>query len=404
MKRIISILILFIILLIVGFAFQALTVNQQVNLWTFEIYIGEYYFQLIAFLIVSIILSIGLMLILSIFIFGNRKKLERRDKIKEKFLPTIQDTLMNYLTDMTKPDNEFRYPEKEYFEYLKRISKGKFRKQLLINQICDLNLNLSGLNSENLKKLYYNLNLHKRTFKKIYSLKWHKKIKGFKELYAMNITEKNNVLYKYINSRNDLVRIEAQIALVDLSKEESDVDAFDFLHKLTTPFSLWEQITLHNILVQRNIEIPDFGEWISSKNDTVVMFCLRMIREFKQIDNVENVILLLSHKNENIRKLAIQILGDFKEGGNFLKLSYKNEIFDNKLEILKSLRKIKNYRYINFLQMVIDSEDSADLQIEAAKAIREVGRKGNAALKKMLTSDYKDYNIIIKHVKDRRIP
>ena len=134
------------------------------------------------------------------------------------------------------------------------------------------------------------------------------------------------------------------------------------------------------------------------------MFCLRMIREFKQIDNVENVILLLSHKNENIRKLAIQILGDFKEGGNFLKLSYKNEIFDNKLEILKSLRKIKNYRYINFLQMVIDSEDSADLQIEAAKAIREVGRKGNAALKKMLTSDYKDYNIIIKHVKDRRIP
>jgi hypothetical protein len=404
MKKIISVLILFIIFLIIGFIFQATMSDQAINLWLLEINLFGYYIKLVFLLFMSIIISLSLMFILSIFIFVNRKKLERKEKMDKKYLPLYQSILMNYLRDMSYSKDNIEQ-KKNYIKELKEISKGNYKKQLLINQFCDLNINLSDLNSKRLEDLYYKLKLHKKTYAKVHSLKWHKKIKGFKELYSMDMTEKNHILHKYINSRNDLVRMEAQIALVDLSKEDPNVDAFDFLHKLDIPFSLWEQITLYNLLISRNIDVPDFTEWLFSINDTVVMFCLRMIREYKQINACKEVQKLVYHENTDVKKLAIQVLGDLKydESVKRLKHIYKNENFENRIEIIKAIGKMKNPKYIQFLQMVIDKEDSANLQIEATRAIRETGREGNKALNKMLSSDYKDYNIIIKHIKDRRI-
>jgi hypothetical protein len=43
------------------------------------------------------------------------------------------------------------------------------------------------------------------------------------------------------------------------------------------------------------------------------------------------------------------------------------------------------------------------LQIEATKAIENMGEEGVKALVKLMKSEYKNYNIIIRHVLDRRI-
>ena len=272
-------------------------------------------------------------------------------------------------------------------------------------QIFDLNLTLAGLNNESLKVLYYEIVSNKKTYRKVHSPFWYKKIQGFKELYAMNMTEKNDVLMEYVNSKNELVGIEAQIALVDLSKENPNVNPFAFLRTLKTDFSLWEQITLHQIMVQRDIKVPDFGEWLDSKNDTVVTFCLRMIREYKQSYNFVKIETLLEHPNEKVRKLAIEVLGDLKSQESILPLKkrYKEETYENSLEIVKALSKISNPKSIGFLQKVVDSEKDTNLQIEAVKAIAEMGDEGKLYLEKMMKSDYKDYNIIIKHVLDKRI-
>jgi hypothetical protein len=52
---------------------------------------------------------------------------------------------------------------------------------------------------------------------------------------------------------------------------------------------------------------------------------------------------------------------------------------------------------------VIDKEDDVQLQIEAAKALRDMGETGQKELEKLMHSDYKNYMIIIKHVLDKRI-
>jgi HEAT repeat protein len=130
-----------------------------------------------------------------------------------------------------------------------------------------------------------------------------------------------------------------------------------------------------------------------------------MIREYQQVSNASKIEELLDHKNEKVRKLAIEVLGDIKatESAFPLKKKYKEEVYENSLEIIKSLRKISNPKSIGFLQKVVDSEQDTNLQIEAVKAIAEIGDEGKIYLEKMMKSDYKDYNIIIKHVLDKRI-
>ena len=65
----------------------------------------------------------------------------------------------------------------------------------------------------------------------------------------MGIREGNEEMYKSLNSRNEILRMEAQIALVRLSEK----DHFEFLSHLKRPFSLWEQITLHDLILQHGL-------------------------------------------------------------------------------------------------------------------------------------------------------
>jgi hypothetical protein len=195
--------------------------------------------------------------------------------------------------------------------------------------------------------------------------------------------------------------MEAQIALVRLS----DFDAFEFLSHLTNPFSLWEQITLHDLIIQHNIPVPSFEKWLSSPNTTVVMFALRMIREFKQIESEDRVRETLLHPDASVRQLAVQIAGDLNMRSTFgtMKRMYKNQEYNICLEIIRSMGKMPDISMMGFLKLVLDKEDDVKLQIEATKAIENNGEEGVKALVKLMKSEYKNYNIIIRHVLDRRI-
>jgi hypothetical protein len=58
---------------------------------------------------------------------------------------------------------------------------------------------------------------------------------------------------------------------------------------------------------------------------------------------------------------------------------------------------------MGFLRLVLDKEDDVQLQIEATKAIENHGEEGVKTLVKLMKSEYKNYNIIVRHVLDRRI-
>jgi hypothetical protein len=340
-------------------------------------------------LIVTIMVSISSMLILLLVILLNRRRMEREAKLQQFLMEKYQGLIVDYLFGTASAD-DFR-----------PIASDNYRRQVLIDQMIDVSINLKGEEASKLTGLYKHLGLDRDSVRRANDPRWHKKIKGFRELAFMNIREANDTIYKALNSSNEILRMEAQIALVRLSDKES----FEFLSHLERPFSLWEQITLHELIIHHDIPIPSFKKWLSSPNHTVVMFALRMIREFRQTDAEDEVKNALLHKELVVRQLAVQVAGDLemRSALNVMKQMYKNQEYSICLEIIRSMGKMPDLSMLGFLKLVLDKEDDVQLQIEATKAIENNGEEGVKTLVKLMKSEYKNYNIIVRHVLDRRI-
>jgi len=346
-------------------------------------------FALVNLLIIVIVISIVTMVSLLIFILLNRRRMEWKEKLYQYLLEAYQGLLIEYL-----------YGESD-IEKFNEIASSRYRRQVLIDQIKDVSVNLKGDSWAKLRELYLKLGLGAESLRKAYDRRWHIKIKGFRELAYMNMKDANEEIFKCLNSGNEILRMEAQIALVRLN----DDNPFGFLDHLIRPFSLWEQITLHELIVQHGIDVPEFRQWLNSPNDTVVMFALRMIKEFNQISAEGEVRKILNHNSGGVRRIAIEVAGDLKLESTLevMKRMYKNEDYYNQLEIVKSMGKMPDESMMGFLKLVLDKEEDVQLQIEATKAIENMGEEGVKALVKLMKSEYKNYNIIIRHVLDRRI-
>ena len=340
-------------------------------------------------LIFIILASFVTMVILLITMLLNRRRMEKEAKLRQYLLEQYQSLIIDYLFGNSTSDA------------FKSIASDNYRRQVLIDQMIDVSVNLKGDSENKLTRLYMELALDRDSIRRAHSRKWHLRIKGFRELAFMGIKEANDEMYKSLNSRNEILRMEAQIALVRLSDKEH----FDFLSKLERPFSLWEQITLHDLILQHNIPVPEFKKWLSSPNPTVVMFALRMIREFKQRDAEPEVKIALLHRDHRVSKLAVEVSGDLDLRGTLdtMKRMYKFQDYNGCLEIVKSMGKMPEQAMMGFLKLVLDKEDDVQLQIEAVKAIENMGEEGVKALVKVMKSEYKNYNIIVRHVLDRRI-
>jgi len=340
-------------------------------------------------LIIAIIASFASMFVLLLVILLNRRRMEKEAKLRQYLLEQYQGLIIDYLFGNSGSD-AFR-----------KIASDDFRRQVLIDQMIDVSVNLKGDSREKLTRLYNDLELVTDTLARVRSRRWHKKIKGFRELAFMGIREGNEEMINSLNSKNEILRMEAQIALVRLS----DNDHFEFLSHLRRPFSLWEQITLHDLIIQHELPVPDFRRWLSSENPTVVMFALRMIREFKQKEAEPEMKKVMLHRDLRVSKLAVEVAGDMDMRSTLetMKRMYKFQEYNNCLEIVKSMGKMPDTSMLGFLKLVLDKEDDVQLQIEAVKAIENMGEVGVQALVKLMKSEYKNYNIIVRHVLDRRI-
>jgi len=346
-------------------------------------------FALVNALIITIFISIATMLILLVVILLNRTRMEKEEDLKQYLAETYQGMIIDYLFTGSSPDR------------FRSIASDTYRRQALIDQMIDVSVNLKGDAEEKLCGLYLYLGLDRDSINRANDYRWHKKIKGFRELAFMNIKDANDSIYKALNSKNDILRMEAQIALVRLSDE----DPFNFLFQLVRPFSLWEQITLHELIIQHDLPVPEFKRYLKAPNPTVVMFALRMIKEFKQKDAEDDLRDTLEHSSPEVRRLAVQIAGDMEMRSSLevMKRMYKSQDYNTCLEIIRAMAKMPDPSLMGFLKLVLDKEDDVQLQIEATKAIENNGEEGVKTLVKLMKSEYKNYNIIVRHVLDRRI-
>lgn len=350
---------------------------------------------LITILYIVILYSITTLISLLIFILLNRSRMKRDQDQTDYLLEEYQKLLMDYLFDEDK--------EVEALKALKQVAHNQMNRQVLIDQMIDLSINLKGEIKDSIKALYFKLGLERDSLEKAHHKKWHMNVKGFRELAFMNIRDANERIIASLNSSNEILRMEAQIAMVRLS----DGNPYEFLYLLEKPLSIWEQITLHELLIQHNLKVPAFKQWFSSENVTVLMFALQMVSWFKQKGVGKEMIATFSHENEVVRCTAYEVCGDIglKMALPAMIKLYPGESMTNKLEILRAFAKVPDEKYLKFLKSVLDSEDDVQLQIQATKAMENTGEPGISMLIKLMKSksEYKNYQIIIRHVLDGRI-
>lgn len=334
---------------------------------------------------------LNLILVTTIVFISRVRKIRKERKI-QKIEEDFQLLLAEFLFDTNN--------EKEAYNKLRNTS-GEFKRNILIDELMKLSVDLSGEVLEKLKILYFNMELDKDSANKLKNRKWYVKVKGCRELTRMKAYNAKSDIEVFLNSKNDILRAEAQMALIELSEE----NPYYFLEKLTEKFLPWEQLNVHVMMQRNSYEIPDFSKWLMVENETVVLFAIEMIRVYRQIMNAPKIIKFFKHPNPGLREAAIIAAGELgyvEVVPEMIKI-YNDVEEEYQVLILRSMQRLADDANKDFLRGIIESNASQHIKLDAAKAMFALGIKGQIELKRYSQTDDAELNAIIKHVFDERI-
>ncbi len=278
--------------------------------------------------------------------------------------------------------------------------ESRFHRDVLIEQILELHKNLSGVTAKVLRDLYLALEFNQDAIRRLSISDWSIKAKAVRELSQMEIAEAEAPITELLNDSNDVLVLEVQIALLKLNREHP----FSFLDNTEVEITEWQQLSLLAMISHSPaFRIPDFGRWLSSDNDSVVIFSTKMINYYNQLEAADRLIETLNHPNEKVRIGVIRCLGELEEAEaeNALIELYQSETEEIQAEILVALGKIGTERAIAFLDMALKGSNFG-LALSAAKGLKLAGQTGVETLHHAEVGDV-EIERIVKHVMDERI-
>jgi hypothetical protein len=317
-------------------------------------------YLIIALVFLSGIVSVLLIYILISLIFKNR-----RESVEAKWRNIISILIQTCLFS-----DEDEHPFSISAGIHKLLKKKAFR-LVLTRELVEARKSFSGGAGENLLTLYKRLNLQEVTLEKLRSKHWYIKAQGIQELAHMNQKDKLDKIYKLADDKNELVRMEAQLAVVQLSGFEG----LKFLDNLSYHLSDWQQVKLLSELRGAHQSSSASVEgWLKSTFSTVVLFSLKLIAVYQHFELYASVIRCLSHVESKVRLQAILTLKEIytDETASELISIYQAEGLHNKLKILNVLMQIGTREILPFLFTEMQNENN-QVKMEAARAVSAIG-------------------------------
>lgn len=221
----------------------------------------------------------------------------RRNKRKASIEECYKIALFNYLRANT--------------EELPKLEKGKggVEKKVLLNLIFQLIHYVSGTDRKRLEKLFDALELETFIIQKLKSPFCIRKASYLKKLSS--ITSSNipiGLLRKFTYSKFVGRRLYAMQSLIAMKPELIEPLFKEYRYTL----SFWEQINYYDFFVSREIPVPDFRCLASTKNTSVLIFAIRMIRMFQQRKgSVDSYKLALKNPDPNVQIEIYKTLAEF---------------------------------------------------------------------------------------------
>ena len=273
---------------------------------------------------------------------------------------------------------------------VKRLMVNKTFRKLFTEELISAKKNIAGMAAENLKYLYHQLKLESFALKKLNRAYWHTKAKAIQELTLMDMRELKDDLFVYTNDKNEYVRMEAQVAVVQFNGFEG----LRFLDSITYSISEWQQIKL----LQKLSNLPpvhiEIDGWLKSSNTSVVVFALKLARNYHGFEMHDVILTCLDHANPQVRLHAIHCLGEIYNDETSIHLisRFWRDDARHQLAIIKALQNIGSEKDNIFLSTLLGN-DNYDLKLSAARALASNGLKGFALL-----VEYNDSDLVLNDI------
>jgi hypothetical protein len=250
--------------------------------------------------------------------------------------------------------------------------------ETLTQKLIVAKLNMSGSASDNLTRLFRQLELDKNVLRMLNSSSWYKKALAIQQVGIMELDEYKEKLFDFIDHKRALIRVEAQNAILKFYGFEG----LRFLDKASYPITEWQQIKLLDQLASLPTEhFTGIEVWLESGNDTIVLFALKLVKNYHRFELYDQVLECLKHENPKVRRQAILVLKDLptEQTPSELIDIYTFETANNQLAILHALESVSMDTEIPFLRGLLDDQVNA-IKIAAAKSLASLGPAGLEAI------------------------
>ncbi|TBO44428.1 HEAT repeat domain-containing protein [Pedobacter kyonggii] len=246
------------------------------------------------------------------------------------------------------------------------LRNKRFCKQF-VKKIIAAKRNMSGRHGENLRHLYIQLGLDKKALRLLESRKWHVRAYAIQQIGTMGLKEQLTRIYRYTNNKNDLVRIEAQIAVLNLFGFEG----LRFLDIISYQMTEWQQIRLlKELSTVPQAELTGIDKWLTSGNPSVVIFALKLVRNYHRYELYENTVSCLDHGDASVRKQAISTLTEiYTESTSEELLSrFDSETYKNQIAIMNAIAVIGGVQNVSTLLGYLGAEKH-EMKFAVARAL-----------------------------------
>jgi hypothetical protein len=316
----------------------------------------------------------------------------------------LQKTLKNSVPEIIKLFDDIlftdkNYKEQEIFSKYEEIVDEVNRESIDIGIGVLVDYKNDNRESEKYPLIINAIGIVDHLERKFDSRSNSEKIDAFQEAFVLDLNKFDSKVLRYAYSKNKLIRSEARNSHLALSSN----DPYRFFDEFDTSLSKWDEIELMQYLELQKVRgnLEGLGKWINySKNDSLVVFLIKMVGFFQQ----KGINDILKEKLEDdsglVRAQAILTLGELNvtEIEQELIERYYTEPENCQVAIVKTVRRFNSGKSLNFLEEIFKETNNTDSKKIIAEAILNYSYEGKIAFQNLKES-LKGFDLtILKHV------
>ncbi|MFP4090581.1 MAG: HEAT repeat domain-containing protein [Cyclobacteriaceae bacterium] len=335
----------------------------------------------LAFALLLVLLSLGLIITLYLHRAHSLSREQKYRELRFRYQYFIYDALVEGQAGGSQDTAQQRIIARFRDEEL----TSPLRKQVMIDLMIELKKSFTGKASWQFIELYYSLGLVNFSKAKLKKRSWQAKASGLRELSEMNCTdaEINALIIRWQKHKNACMAEEARIAAIRMHTFAS-LSFLDQHREILLPI---QQLRLQHYLTSLPKEqLPDFTRWLSSTNESVVLFSLHMIVKLEQTTSYEKITSLFRHPSHQVKMEAIEAVKHLNistaTGKLFDIFDYNDEVL--KVAALEAIGKLGSTFHASLLQPLA-VHAAPPVRTSAARAIQDIKERCGTESKKRQT-------------------